>query len=117
MWDRPDLLNPLASALYAVAAALALYGAAAALVNLPVFPLREVRVVEPPAHVTRAQVEAIVKSELRGNFFTLDLPRRAAPSSGCRGCGASTCAATGRTGWRSRSRSTCRSRAGASTRS
>ena len=73
MWDRPDLLNPLASALYGVAAALALYGAAAALVNLPAFPLTEVRVVEAPAHVTRAQVEAIVKGELRGNFFTLDL--------------------------------------------
>ena len=73
MWDRPDLLNPLASALYAVAAALALYAAAAAFVSLPSFPLREVRVVEAPAHVTPAEVEAIVKHKLRGNFFTLDL--------------------------------------------
>src|SRR5215831_20788369 len=73
MWDRPDLMNPLASALYAVAAALAFYGAVAAFVNLPVFPLREVRVVEPTAHVTADEVEAIVKRELRGNFFTIDL--------------------------------------------
>jgi len=66
-------MNPLASALYAVAAALAFYGAVAAFVNLPVFPLREVRVVEPTAHVTADEVEAIVKRELRGNFFTIDL--------------------------------------------
>ena len=73
MWDRPDLLNPLASALYALAAALALYAAAAAFVSLPSFPLREVRVLEAPVHVTSAEVEAIVKRELRGNFFTIDL--------------------------------------------
>jgi len=73
MWDRPDLMNPLASALYAVAAALALYGAVAAFLSLPSFPVREVRVMQAPAHVTPAQVEAVVKHELRGNFFTLDL--------------------------------------------
>jgi cell division protein FtsQ len=73
MWDRPDILNRLASSLYGVAAALALYAVAAALAHLPLFPLREVRVVSAPVHVTPEQVEAIVKSELRGNFFTVDL--------------------------------------------
>ena len=73
MWNRPDLLNPLASALYTVAAALALYAVAAAFANLPVFLLREVHVVEAPAHIMRAELEAVVKRELRGNFFTIDL--------------------------------------------
>ncbi|MBI2509019.1 MAG: FtsQ-type POTRA domain-containing protein [Betaproteobacteria bacterium] len=73
MWDRPGLLNAAASALYAVAALLALYMAAARVTALPAFALREVRIGGAPAHVTRAQVEAIVQRELRGSFFTLDL--------------------------------------------
>jgi cell division protein FtsQ len=72
MWDRPDLLNAAAGALCAAAAALALYAGTLALVRLPAFALREVRVVQPAAHVTPAQVEAIVRG-LQGNFFTLDL--------------------------------------------
>ena len=73
MWDRPDILNRLASALYGVAVVLALFAAGAALVHLPLFPLREVRIVAAPVHVTAEQVEAIVKRDLRGNFFTVDL--------------------------------------------
>jgi cell division protein FtsQ len=66
-------LNAVASVLYAVAAALGAYSVALAVVSLPVFALREVRIVEPVAHVTSTDVEAIVKQNLRGNFFTLDL--------------------------------------------
>ena len=73
MWDRPDLLNRVAKALYAAAAVLALYGAGLAVIQLPLFPLREVRVVQPAPHVTAEQVEAIVERNLRGNFFTFDL--------------------------------------------
>ena len=73
MWDRPGLLNAAANAFYAVAALLALYMAATRVTALPAFALREVRVGGAPAHVTHAQVEAIVQRELRGSFFTLDL--------------------------------------------
>lgn len=73
MWDRPELLNTLASLLYAVAALLALYAVIVLVVHLPVFPLREVRVTGELANVTREQIEEIVRNELRGNFFTLDL--------------------------------------------
>ena len=73
MWDRPGLLNAAANAFYAVAALLALYMAATRVTALPAFALREVRVGGAPAHVTHAQVEAIVRRELRGNFFTLNL--------------------------------------------
>ena len=73
MWDRPELLNTAANGLFAAAFVLALYAGAAAVIQLPAFPLREVRVAAPPAHVTADQVEAIVRRELRGNFFTVDL--------------------------------------------
>lgn len=73
MWDRPGSLNAAANVLYAVAALLALYMAVALVTALPAFALREVRIGGAIAHVTQAQVEAIVQRELRGNFFTLNL--------------------------------------------
>lgn len=73
MWDRPEFVNAAANALFAVAGLLAFYVTATLVTQLPVFALREVRVGGASAHVTHAQVEAIVQRELRGNFFTLDL--------------------------------------------
>ena len=73
MWDKPALLDRVAKALYGAAAVLALYGAVLAVIQLPLFPLREVRVVDIAPHVTAEQVAQIVKRDLRGNFFTLDL--------------------------------------------
>lgn len=73
MWDRPALLNAFADALYGIAAVLLLYVVLMLAIRLPVFPLREVRIEGEPAHVTRGQVERVVRGELKGNFFTLDL--------------------------------------------
>ena len=75
MWDRPDILNRIANALFALAVLLAVYGAGWYLVHLPVFALRQLAVTGDAQHVTRAQVDAIVKSELSGTFFTMNLPR------------------------------------------
>ena len=75
MWDKADVLNRIAAALCVVAAALIAYGAVWLVVQLPVFALREVHVTGGAQHITRAQVEAIVGSEMHGTFFTLDLPR------------------------------------------
>ena len=74
MWDRPDILNRVSAALFAVAGLLVTYALVAFVVQLPVFALREVRVLGAPGHVTRAQVETIVRNEMRGTFFTLNLP-------------------------------------------
>lgn len=74
MWDRPDILNRIASGLFALATLLIVYAIVAIVVQLPVFALREVRVVGAPGHVTRAQVETIVRTEMKGTFFTLNLP-------------------------------------------
>ena len=73
MWDDASALRLSSNVLFALAAALALYGVAHYVVHLPVFPLRDIRIVGDVAHVTREQVEAVVARELRGNFFTVDL--------------------------------------------
>lgn len=73
MWDRPDVLNRLADLLFAVTVLLALYGALHFVLRLPVFPMREVRVTNAFSLVSREQVEALIRREIRGNFFTLDL--------------------------------------------
>ena len=73
MWDRPDLLNRTANVLFALAVLLVAYGAIWTVVRMPAFALREVHITGDAHHVTRAQVEAIVKNELHGTFFTLNL--------------------------------------------
>jgi cell division protein FtsQ len=73
MWDRPDLLNSAASALYGLGVLLALIVATAFTLRLPVFALREIRLESSPAHVTREEVERRMRGAIRGNFFTLDL--------------------------------------------
>jgi len=75
MWDRPDILNRAAGVLYAIAGLLVAYAAVWLVVHQPVFALRHVQVKGEAPHVTRAQVEAIVRSEMKGTFFTLNLPR------------------------------------------
>ena len=73
MWDRPDLLNRAASALYGLGVLLAFIVAGAFVLRLPIFPLQEIRLDRAPDHVTRSEIERGVRSAVRGNFFTLDL--------------------------------------------
>jgi len=73
MWDKPTLLNWIANLLFAVSVVVMLYAALFAVVHLPIFPLREVRVEGELNHVNREQVKLIVAKHLKGNFFTLDL--------------------------------------------
>lgn len=75
MWDRPEALNAIANALFGLAFLLVLYAGFFFVVRLPIFPLREVRLVEAPVHVRRAEIEAVVAAQLRGTFFTIDLAR------------------------------------------
>jgi len=73
MWDKPQMTNWLANLLYAVAAVLMLYAVFFLLVQLPVFPLKQIDVNGQLGHVNREQVKLIVQREMRGNFFTLDI--------------------------------------------
>lgn len=73
MWDKPEILNRVADLLIALTVLLVLYGALHSVLRLPVFPLREVRVTNAVALVSREQVEILIRREIKGNFFTLDL--------------------------------------------
>lgn len=73
MWDNAAALNRAAGLLYGAAALLIVYGCIHYVVHLPVFPLREIRVIGDVGHVTNEQVAAVMARELRGNFFTVDL--------------------------------------------
>jgi cell division protein FtsQ len=75
MWDRPQALNAIANALFGIAFLAVFYAAVAIAVRLPAFPLREVRLTAEPTFVRRDEIEAVVRRELQGNFFTLDLAR------------------------------------------
>lgn len=73
MWDNAALLFRVADLLLAAALLAILAGGAAYVVRLPQFPITEVRVLTPLSHVTREQIETIVRSEIRGTFFTMPL--------------------------------------------
>lgn len=73
MWHRPGALTALSNALFVIAGVAIVVIALVALARLPVFALREITVLGPLTHVTRAQVEAVVRGELRGNFFTVSV--------------------------------------------
>lgn len=73
MWDDARLLNALAATLTALALA-ALAGALSAfLVRQPMFEFREVVVTTPLSRADGAHLEALIREELAGTFFTMDL--------------------------------------------
>jgi cell division protein FtsQ len=75
MWDKPALLNALASGLFAVAALLVAGVILLRVAQLPQFALREVRISTELTHVTRDEIEDVVRRGIRGSFFTVDLER------------------------------------------
>src|SRR5262245_19375124 len=73
MWDDAKQLNALAAALALAAIAMLVFGAFAWIVRQPMFAFREIIVRGPLERVSARHLEAVVRNELRGNFFTLDL--------------------------------------------
>lgn len=73
MWNKPHLLNALADLLMLVAGAALLAAAAVWLVRVPSLPVRQVVFTEPLLHTRRVEVEQILPSALKGNFFSLNL--------------------------------------------
>lgn len=73
LWHRPESLNRVADLLFAAALLLAIYGALLYVVRLPIFPIRQIQLSGGVTHVTREQIEAVARRELKGNFFTIDL--------------------------------------------
>lgn len=78
MWDNHQSLDLLANWFFALAAVIAGYLISQWAVNLPVFPLLEMNVSGNNGdgrlkHVTREQIDGVVRSEIGGNFLTVDL--------------------------------------------
>src|SRR5262245_50725022 len=75
MWDDARALNAMALVLAGTAVALLSWGASAWLVRQPAFAFRDVVVTAPLARVSGAHLESVIREELAGTFFTLDLAR------------------------------------------
>ena len=75
MWDKPHLLHMVSSMLFGISFALVLYGALHYTLHLPVFSLRALQLSVAPRQVDTAQIGAVVRNEVRGNFFTVDLDK------------------------------------------
>ena len=75
MWDKPRLLMWFANLLTGLAILLTLYGLLFLLVHSPLFPVRQIKVDGSLSHITREQLQYVVKNELKGTFFTLDLDK------------------------------------------
>ena len=73
MWDDPRRIDALATAFVAVAVALILWGGVVWLVRQPAFAFREVVVRGPLERASAAHLEAVVRDELAGTFFTMNL--------------------------------------------
>ena len=74
MWDDPRQMNLLALLLALVALALLLWGGIAWSIRQPAFALRQVVIEGALKHANPAHLEAVIREELRGTFFTLSLP-------------------------------------------
>lgn len=73
MWDDARSLRRFANALFGISLALVLFGVAHVVVHLPLFPLRVVQLDKAPQQVDPEWIDAVVRSELKGTFFTADL--------------------------------------------
>src|ERR1700693_4931096 len=73
MWDNPRQLNALAFAIALLALALLCWAATAWAVRQPAFALRQVVIAGALSRVNPAYLEAVVREELQGTFFTMQL--------------------------------------------
>ncbi len=73
MWDNLRQLTTVTVAVALLALALLCWGAAAWAVRQPVFALRHIVIAGNLSQVNPANLEAVVREELRGNFFTMQL--------------------------------------------
>ncbi len=76
MWDNAALLRSIANAMFAFSACAVLYGAVYYVTHLQgSFPLQGVSLSAAPQRVDAAEVLRVVRSEVYGNFFTVDIER------------------------------------------
>ena len=82
MWNNYQMLSLLANLMFVMVALAILYTINLRYIKLPVFPLKEISVKgvdrgkadgSKLQNVTREQIEQIVRNEITGNFFTVNL--------------------------------------------
>ena len=73
MWDDARQLNAIAVTLAVIAIAFLCWAIAGWVTRLAAFDYREVVVTAPLARASGAHLEAVIRGELRGTFFTMDL--------------------------------------------
>jgi len=73
MWNKPQLLSAISDLLYVAAAAALLVAAVLWSARLPLFPLREVVVMQELRELRRSDLERSLAGRLRGNFFSINL--------------------------------------------
>ena len=73
MWNKPQLMTAVSDLLFVAAAAALLVAGVVWSTRLPLFPLREVVVLQDLHEVKRSEVEAALDGRLLGNFFSVDL--------------------------------------------
>jgi cell division protein FtsQ len=73
MWDNAHLLRGIANVLFGFSAVLMMYGVLRYVAQLPAFSLQAVVLAGNPQRVDVSQLEDVVREQIRGNFFTVDL--------------------------------------------
>jgi cell division protein FtsQ len=75
MWDDARQMNAISAVLAVFAAVALLWAGTSWLLRQPAFAFRDVVIVTPPERVSAAHLEAAVREELTGTFFTMNLDR------------------------------------------
>ncbi|OGS96545.1 MAG: cell division protein FtsQ [Gallionellales bacterium RIFCSPLOWO2_02_FULL_57_47] len=76
MWNNALLIRNTANALIIFSVLAMLYGAAWYVMHLPgLLPLQSVRLSAPPQRVSAAELLRVMRSEVRGNLFTVNIER------------------------------------------
>ena len=75
MWDDAKQMNAISAVLTLLAVLALLWGALSWVLRQPAFAFREVVVQAPPERTSAAHLEAAIRDELIGTFFTMNLDR------------------------------------------
>lgn len=73
MWANAHLLRGIANVLFGFSLLLVLYGAVRYVAQRPAFSLQAVVLTAAPQRIETGQLQKVVREQIRGNFFTVDL--------------------------------------------
>jgi cell division protein FtsQ len=71
MWDNPRVLNLAAGTLVGIAVFVFAVAGVALVLRSPLFPVTQIELTHPLGHTTRAEIEAVIRGRIGGNFFAL----------------------------------------------